>query len=171
MILLVVGSSLLVGGIVFLVTSRAGAPWMPTGSAAYGRALALLELGQQDVLLDFGAGDGRVLIAAAQKYGVRGIGYEVNPILVIVGRIRSALAGVGNHVTMRGGNIFDGNFETTSAIFIFLMPETNGRIVREIIPKLAQGTRIVTYAFPLPGMIHIKKEETHHRIPLYLYAV
>lgn len=171
MILLVFGSALFVGGIVFLVTSRAGAPWMPTGSAAYHHALALLELCPQDILLDFGAGDGRVLIAATKKYGVRGIGYEVNPILVIVGRIRSAFAGVGDRVTVRGGNIFDGNLETASAIFIFLMPETNGRVVRDIVPKLAQGTRIVTYAFPLPGMTPIKKEETHHRVPLYLYAI
>ncbi len=170
MAILILGIVLFMGGIVFLVTSRAGAPWMPTGKVSYDRALALLELAPHDVLADFGAGDGRVLIAAARRYGVRGIGYEVNPILVWLSRVRSYLAGVGERIEIRSGNVFDGHMSGVSAVFIFLMPETNVRVVRELVPRFQSGTRIVSYAFPLPGMFPVREEAGRYRVPIYLYV-
>ncbi len=149
MIVLIIGLLLGFVALIFLVTSRAGSPWMPTSCLTRRQMLNLLDLKKGEILVDLGAGDGRILIDAARNYGTRAIGYEVNPLLVWVGRLRAILAGVGEQVEIRQENLFKADLTEADAVTMFLMPATHARVAEELLPQCRSGTRFVCYAFPL----------------------
>lgn len=129
---------------------RAGAPWVPTGKRVRQKMLALLALQPDEYVIDLGAGDGRLLIEAARTYGVRGIGYEVNPLLVTIARWRVRAAGLADRIEIRRADFFREPIPAADAITIFLLPATNVRLYHEVLKGMSPAPRVVSYAFTLP---------------------
>src|SRR5262249_39943689 len=90
--------------------------------------VAMLELARvqpDDVVLDLGSGDGRIVIAAARQFGARGRGVELSPALVERSRENAARAGVGGRVQFRVQDLFETDLSVASVITMYLLPEVN----------------------------------------------
>jgi SAM-dependent methyltransferase len=114
------------------------------------RMLRLAGLGDDDVVLDLGSGDGLIpLMAARMNARVRGVGVDINPTLVAQSNQRAREAGVGDRVVFRHQNAFDAEMGEATIITMWLFPELM-RLLRPVILERARpGTRVVTSTWPL----------------------
>jgi predicted RNA methylase len=112
--------------------------------------LLLAGVGPSDLVYDLGSGDGRIPIIAAQKYGARGIGIELDPALVARARQNAADGGVADRVTFMVGDLFTADLSSATVITLYLSPN----ILKQMEPglrALKPGTRIVSHQFPIGG--------------------
>jgi len=137
--LLAILAVLAFGAVVFI-----GAPYLPTLKTQVQIALDLADLQPGDTLLELGCGDGRVLMAAAER-GWRAVGIEINPFLAFIAWARTRR--YGERVTVRLGSFWNIPWPKSDAVFVFLIPR--------FMPKLDQkmreyGGRLVSIAFVVP---------------------
>ncbi|MXZ73310.1 MAG: methyltransferase domain-containing protein [Acidobacteria bacterium] len=116
--------------------------WVPTAEALIETMLDMAELGPDDVLMDLGSGDGRLVIEAARR-GARAIGVEYDAELVSLSRERAADAGMSGQVTFLQADLFQIDLTEATVITLFLLPDLNLRL-RPTLLDLAPGTRIVS---------------------------
>lgn len=124
--------------------------FVPTPQLVVERMLELAELKPGDVLYDLGCGDGRIVVTAAKKYGVRAIGVDIDPMRVAESRRNVRTNGVSHLVKILNADIFTLDFSDAAVVTLYLLPELNVRLM----PKLAQlapGTRIVSFEFEMAG--------------------
>ncbi len=108
---------------------------------------AMLELaGVQpaDFLIDLGSGDGRIVIAAASRFGARGLGVELDPALVALSQRNARRAGVAERTTFKAQDLFDTDLARAQVITLYLLPAVNLQL-RPRLLALAPGTRIVSH--------------------------
>src|SRR5688572_14534109 len=111
---------------------------------------AMLELAQvkkSDVVYDLGSGDGSIVILAAKKYGARGVGIEINPVLVQEARRNAQDAGVANLVRFIEGDLFETDFREATVVTLFLLESLNERLRPKLLSTLRPGSRIVSHEF------------------------
>jgi SAM-dependent methyltransferase len=149
--------------LLFCVVVAFGAPYLPTLSRQAEDALDLLDLNSGQTMLELGCGDGRVLLAAAKR-GVHSVGYEINPVLVVVARLMTwRYRGI---VSVRWGNYWNANWPRADGIYVFLLD----RYMRKLDTKVTQwqqgSVRVVSYAFAVPGR---KPSKQTNGLFLYLY--
>ena len=109
--------------------------------------MAMLELARvqaDDVVLDLGSGDGRIVIAAARQFGARGLGVELSPELVQLSRDNALRAGVAERAQFRVQDLFETDLSVASVITMYLLPEVNLQL-RPRLLALQPGTRIVSH--------------------------
>lgn len=122
----------------------------PTRHAIADAMLQLAGVSDGDVVYDLGSGDGRIPIIAAQKYGARGIGIEIDPKLVTQSWGNANDAEVANRVSFKVGDLFEADLSAATVVTMYLSPS----IMKRLMPKLRAlkpGTRIVSHAFDMPG--------------------
>jgi SAM-dependent methyltransferase len=120
----------------------------PTRHAIADAMLQLANVGPGDVVYDLGSGDGRIPIIAAQKYGARGVGIEIDPALVAQARRNAEDAGVADRVTFIVGDLFKADLREATVVTMYLSPN----ILKQLEPglrALRPGTRIVSHQFPM----------------------
>lgn len=122
--------------------------WLPSPDAAVDRMLQMAEVGPQDLVVDLGAGDGKIAIAAARQHGARALGLEYNPALVTVAARRAQEAGVADRVAFRQADIFATDFSSATVVTMYLLPELNLRL-RPTLFRMAPGTRVVSHSFDM----------------------
>jgi SAM-dependent methyltransferase len=111
--------------------------------------LQLANVTADDVVYDLGSGDGRIPIIAAQKYGARGVGIELDPRLVDISWRIANEAEVANRVTFIVGDLFEADLSKATVVTTYLSLS----IMKILLPKLRglkPGTRIVSHQFPMP---------------------
>ena len=111
--------------------------------------LRLANVTADDVVYDLGSGDGRIPIIAAQKYGARGVGIEIDPLLVEQSWRTANEAEVAHRVSFKVGDLFEADLSAATIITLYLSTS----IMKTLEPKLRAlkpGTRIVSHQFPLP---------------------
>jgi precorrin-6B methylase 2 len=111
----------------------------------------LAKVSKDDVVYDLGSGDGRIVVTAAKKYQARGVGIELDPVLVRQARDHARQQGVEDRVTIKQGDVFATDFGEATVVTLYLLPHLN----RKLLPKLSKlrpGTRIVSHAFPIEGI-------------------
>jgi SAM-dependent methyltransferase len=124
--------------------------YTPTRHVVADAMLELAGVTKDDVVFDLGSGDGRIPIIAAQKYGARGFGIEIDPALVERANQNARDAGVIDRVVFLTGDLFTADLSSATVVTLYLSPSIN----RELMPKLRAlrpGTRIVSHEFPMPG--------------------
>jgi SAM-dependent methyltransferase len=144
-------------------TETKGAGWQPAPASAIKSALKLARVERGDTLYDLGAGDGRVLIAAA-KAGARAIGIELDPLRYLICRLR--LARTKNAHAIRG-DIFDVPLSDATVVFIYLRDWSTERLKRKF-ATLKRGTRIVTYYWPVKGWQPVAQDKKNE---VYVYRI
>ena len=118
--------------------------------------LRLANVTADDVVYDLGSGDGRIPIIAAQKFGARGIGIELDPRLVELSWRIANEAEVANRVSFKVGDLFEADLSQATVVTTYLSP----RIMKVLEPKLRAlkpGTRIVSHDFAMPRWLPDKK--------------
>ena len=106
-----------------------------------------------DIVYDLGSGDGRIVIAAAKKYGARGVGIEINPQLVAESNASARAAGVSHLVQFIQGDLFTADFSAASVVVLYLSPALNERIKPRLLRELRPGTRVISHVYDMLGWI------------------
>jgi 16S rRNA A1518/A1519 N6-dimethyltransferase RsmA/KsgA/DIM1 with predicted DNA glycosylase/AP lyase activity len=140
-----------------------GAPYLPTMKPQVDAALKLANLKPGDTILELGSGDGKVLIAAAKK-GINSIGYELNPLLVVLSWLRTRK--YRKNVKIIWGNFFTKEWPNHQAIFTFLLPRLMLKLDKKVIQSKHKPVKLVSFAFEIPNRKPIKIDQG---VYLYLY--
>lgn len=119
-------------------------PYEPTPDNVVDGMLTIGQVGPQDFVVDLGSGDGRIVIAAAKKYGARGLGVDLNPDLVKRSIANAQAAGVADRVAFRQQDIFKTDLSRATVVTMFLFPNVN-LALRPKLLDLKPGTRIVSH--------------------------
>lgn len=123
-------------------------PFVPTPYVVIEEMLRLAQLTAQDVVMDLGSGDGRVLITAAKKYGARGTGVDLDGELVAESIESAAAAGVSDRVRFLQQDLFKTDLSEATVITMYLLPGVMARLQPRLL-DLKPGTRLVSHDFRL----------------------
>ena len=124
-------------------------PYVPTPQEVVDRMLELAQVKKGDVVYDLGSGDGRIVVSAAQKYGVRAIGFEIDPERIKESTENIKKAGVGHLVEIRQQDIRTVDLAPASVLTMYLLPEVNLLIRPNIWKQMKPGSRIVSHDFDM----------------------
>ena len=126
-------------------------PFITTPPEVVERMLQLAETRANDVVIDLGSGDGRIVIAAAQKFGARGLGIELDAALVEQSRRNAERALVPSRTTFLQGDVLSADISRATVVTVYLLPALMAKLQSRFIEELAPGTRIVSHAFTMAG--------------------
>lgn len=139
---------------VFIFVIIFGAPYVPTLSRQRRIALDLLDLAEGQTLYELGSGDGSLLLEAAER-GIKAVGYELNPILVLISRWRGRR--YGNLVTVHWRNFWHADFAGADGIFIFQIDKSMKNLEAKIKREAKGPVKLVSHAFKIPGQRPAKR--------------
>lgn len=122
-------------------------PYVPTPQEVVDQMLALAKVTKDDVLYDLGSGDGRIVITAAQKYGIRGVGIDINPERIQEAKENGRKAGVTDLVEFRQQDLFKTDISEATVVTLYLLPDINVKLRPQLFEQLKPGTRIVSHDF------------------------
>ena len=123
-------------------------PFVPTPMEVVERMLALADVKQTDLLYDLGCGDGRIVITAAKKYGVRGVGVDLDPKLVEQARRKSVEEGVSHLVEFRAGDGLQVDVSEATIVTLYMFKWFNNAM-RPKLQRLKPGSRVVAHDFDI----------------------
>lgn len=122
--------------------------WIPTPDELVTRMLRLAQVTPQDFLVDLGAGDGKIVIAAARDFGARGLGLEYDPKLAEHAQRNVREAGVADKAQIRQADIFATDFSNADVVTMYLLPNLNLKL-RPTLMAMKPGTRLVSHQFTM----------------------
>ena len=125
------------------------APFIPTPEDVVDRMLTLAKVTRDDVVYDLGCGDGRIPIAAARKYGAKGVGLDLDPSLVELAKSNAKAAGVDRLVDFRVQNVLTADVSKATVVTLYLLSSSNERLRPMLQQQLKPGARIVSHAFSM----------------------
>lgn len=152
-------------GVVFMLFALAvffGAPYLPTLKPQINDALDLLDLKKGQTMLELGSGDGRVMLAAAKR-GWNVVGYEINPLLVIISWVITLR--YRRQVKIVWGSYWRKAWPECDGIFTFLLDRYMTRLDEHIWLNCKKPVRVVSFAFKIPG-----KRIARRKKGIYLYT-
>lgn len=132
-----------------------GAPYLPTLSPQVMTALKLAGLKPGNTMLELGCGDGKVLVEAA-KMGFNVVGYELNPILVVIAWLRTRRYRKQVHIIW--GNFWHKSWPEAQAIFVFLLPRYMGKLDKKCIQYKYKPVKLISFAFAIPGKLAAQQD-------------
>lgn len=144
--------------------------YLPTPHAVVDDMLRLAGVHAGDRLVDLGAGDGRIVIAAARDYGIHTLGIELDGRKVAEARANVRRAGLEGLVEIRQGDALQADLRGATVVTVFLFPEINERLAPRLRAELAPGTRVVSHRFGLGNWAPTRREQSHGH-PLLLWVV
>ncbi len=140
-----------------------GAPYLPTLSKQKKTALDLLNLKPGQTLIELGSGDGRMLSYAAQK-GIKCIGYELNPILVLYSWV--ATYKYRHLITIKFANFWRVKLPECEGIYVFLLDRYMLKLYTKITQEITSSVKVVSFAFMFPNIRPITEKNG-----MYLYKI
>ena len=129
--------------------SQSLAPFIATPEDVVERMLALAKVTRDDVVYDLGCGDGRIPIAAAKKYGAKGVGLDTDPALISLARTHAEAAGVDRLVDFRVEDVLKADVSPATVVTLYLLSSSNERLRPILMRQLKPGARIVSHAFSM----------------------
>jgi protein-L-isoaspartate O-methyltransferase len=126
-------------------------PFITTPPEVVERMLAIAGTRADDLVIDLGSGDGRIVIAAAQRFGARGVGIELDAALVQKSRDNARAAKVADKVSFVQGDVLAADISKATVVTAYLLPALMMQLQPRFIDALAPGTRIVSHAFTMAG--------------------
>lgn len=142
-------TGILLGWIALLVAQQPMVPYHATPADVVDRMLALAQVTKDDVVLDLGCGDGRIPIRAAQKYGARGIGVDIDPKLIELSRENARKAGVEHLVEFRVEDALKTDVTPASVVTLYMLSSFNAKLRPILWANLRPGSRVVSHAFSM----------------------
>ena len=143
--------------------------WVPTPDELVNRMLTMAKVTPKDYVVDLGAGDGKIAIAAGKNFGATALGIEYNPDMAKLAQCFVQAEGVGEKVKIIQGDIFKEDFSKATVITMYLLPELNLRL-RPTILAMKPGTRVTSHQFTMGEWEADEKAEIEYRTA-YLWIV
>ncbi len=123
--------------------------FVPTPPDVVDAMLALAEVTPTDVVYDLGCGDGIIVATAAQKFGVRAVGIDIDPQRVTEATARVQKANVADKVTILNQDLFTTDISKATVVTLYLLPSLNQKLIPKLNKELRPGTRIVSQSFDM----------------------
>lgn len=146
-------------------------PYDPSPPDVVDRMLLLAAVSQDDLLYDLGCGDGRIVIAAAQKFGARGVGIDLDPRRVDEARTNAERADVAGRVTFRVGDLYTADFSDATVVTLFLWPHVNRKLRPILWRQLKVGTRVVSHLWDMGPEWPPDRSETVGDRKIHLWTI
>ena len=145
--------------------------YIPTPQPVVDAMLELAQVKRSDVVYDLGSGDGRIVIAAAKKYGASGVGFEIDPALVKQARQNAAAAGVSSRVRFVTQDLFTADISRASVVTLYLLQSINERLRPRLVRQLKPGTRVVSHVFNMGPEWPPEQTLTVERSRIFLWSI
>jgi predicted methyltransferase len=145
--------------------------FVPTEQAIVEQMLDLAKVTPDDVVYDLGSGDGRIVIIAAQKYGARAVGVELDPALVGASREVARAAQVDDRATFIEGDLFDVDLSRATVVTLFLSQSVNRRLEPKLKRELKNGARIVSHQFDMGEWVPERTVRAGDGTSLFLWTI
>ena len=123
--------------------------FVPTPNEVVNKMLQMAAVTARDVVYDLGCGDGRIVITAAQRYGARGVGVDIDPERIREAKENAVRAKVTNKVRFIEGDLFQADISEATVVTLYLLTELNLRLRPKLMNDLKPGTRVVSHAFAM----------------------
>jgi len=156
-------------------------PYVPTPTVIVDEMLKLGDIRRDDYVVDLGSGDGRIVITAAERYGARGLGVDIDPALVDLANENARRAGVADRVRFEKQDLFATSLADATVVTIYLLPHTVTQLVEKLRGEMPAGARVISHDYalaPWPEDRAIRMEVPEKvaisgstRTVLYLYTV
>lgn len=136
--------------------------------------LEMADIRSDDVVYDLGCGDGRILIAAAERYGCRAVGFDLDPLRVAEARAAAEQHGVVDRVTVELTDILAVDLRPATVVTLYLGTELNRKLVPQL-KQLRPGVRIVSHNFGIEGfpadkVVRMTSREDHEDHLIHLWT-
>jgi uncharacterized protein (TIGR03000 family) len=148
-------------------------PFVPTPPEVVDKMLELAGIKEGDVVYDLGCGDGRIVVAAAKKYGCKAFGFDLDPKRVKEARENVKKNGVEKLVTIEEKDLFKVDLKPASVVMMYLLPDVNDRLLPQL-QMLKAGSRVVSHDFDLTGVkpkqtaqVESKTDGRSHKVYLW----
>ncbi len=133
--------------IMLLLPYAFGAIWYPTPTTIIQRMIDLSCTANHDLAVDLGCGDGRILTEFAHRTGCRGIGVEINPLLVIISKIMLRLYRQQNRVRVCWGDMYRFDISSADVVFVYLSHKAMDRLQPKVVEELKPGACLISHGF------------------------
>jgi SAM-dependent methyltransferase len=149
-------------------------PYVPTPPEVVKAMIALAAVKSGDVVYDLGCGDGRIVIAAVQVPGVRGVCVDIDPDRIAESRVNARAAGVEERITFVRADLFQTPIADATVVMMYLLPDVNMRLRPRLRTELRPGTRVVSHAFSMGEWEPTRTLEVGEpptAAPIYLWVI
>ena len=126
---------------------RTGGPYVPTPQVVVDQMLSVANIGPNDFVLDLGAGDGVIVLTAAERYKARGLGVEIDPKLVSYANGEAARRGIADRASFQVLDVFKADVSRASVVTLYLLPGMMINLRPKIYAEAKPGTRIVSHDY------------------------
>jgi ribosomal protein L11 methylase PrmA len=146
--------------------------WVPSDLVVVEAMLTLAAIGPDDVLYDLGCGDGRIVIEAARRFGIRAVGVDLDAKLLAEARGNAHRAGVTDRVLFLEQDLFATDLTDATVVNLYLSADVNMRLQPKLRRELRPGARIVSHDYDLGDWkpeksVEVSLPERHHRVFLW----
>jgi SAM-dependent methyltransferase len=135
------------------------APYITTPTEVVEEMLKVAKVTKDDVVYDLGCGDGRIVIAAARRYGARGVCIDIDPARIKEARENARKAGVADRLEFYAQDLFESDLKGATVVTLFLMKSLNLRLRPKLLRELKPGARVVSHAFDMGDWKPTKRVE------------
>jgi cyclopropane fatty-acyl-phospholipid synthase-like methyltransferase len=139
------------------------------------RMLQLAELRPGEALYDLGCGDGRIVLTAAEDFGAKAFGVDLNATLINEARNKAEKLGLGNEAQFIDGDMFDVDLRPADVVTMYLLTSANEKVRPKLESELRPGARVVTHDFPIinwrcQSRTDFEGESGKHTLFLYIWG-
>lgn len=152
-------------------TRRPDIHWVPTPPAVVDAMLKLADVKPTDVVYDLGCGDGIIVATAAQKYGARAVGIDIDPQRVQEATERARKMGVSDKVKIVQGDLFESDISDASVVTLYLLTSLNMKLMPKLKKELKPGTRVVSQSFNMGDEWPPEKTIDVQGVPVYMWTI
>jgi SAM-dependent methyltransferase len=160
-------------GQLYLQEKPLDVPYVPSKPEVVATMLRMAKVTKDDLLYDLGCGDGRIVITAAELYGTRGVGIDIDPERIQESKENAAKANVGHLVKFQGMDLFQADFHEATVVSLYLLTSVNLRLRPNLLAQLRPGTRIVSHNYAMDtwkpdDSTIVMVNETAHNVFLWI---
>jgi SAM-dependent methyltransferase len=168
---LIIAIGLSVFAVSMLYSSFKGSPYVPTKLKEVIDIMTQASLKKGSVFIELGCGDGRAVREAVKRFGVKGTGVDINPVLILWAKILSWWKKVKG-VRFKVENIFDTDLRKADYVYLFLMPELIESLKPKLKKEMKKGAVVISHGFNIHGWDKYRYKFMDHKpFPTYFYRL
>lgn len=145
--------------------------FVPTPNEVVDTMLKMAGVTKKDTVYDLGCGDGRIVVTAAQKYGARGVGIDIDPERVAEATSNVKKGGVEKLVKIVRGDLFEADISEATVVTLYLLTSLNQKLRPKLMKELRPGTRVVSHAFSMGDDWKPVRQQSVQGTTVYLWHI
>lgn len=154
-----------------IISDIFGAPYVPTSGKIIDEILKEAKLKKGQIFIELGSGDGRVLRRAVKNFQVKGVGVDLNPLLIIYSKLITRFMNLDN-IEFKVGDIYKEDLIKANVIFLFLLPRSVKKLREKILRECRKNTLIISHGFKIEGWDKcLIKTQIRKPFPTYFYRL